>query len=58
MFLIQAEKLVSDGTVVDKRTLKIMAKGGATLTSDNVQAALHDAEERKMQVDVQKENGI
>ena len=58
LFLTQAEKLVSDGTVVDKGTLKLTTKSGATQTSDNELAALHDVEERKKQVLVQKENAI
>ena len=49
---------MADGTVVDKGTLKVTTKIGATLTSDNLLAALYDVEERKKQVLMQKANAV
>lgn len=50
LFLTRAEELCSDGAIVlDSGTIKVSTKSGATLTSDNVIAALQHAEEKKEQ---------
>ena len=47
VFLAKSEKLVSDGTIEVNGTVCVTTKSGATLTSENVIAALKAAEERK-----------
>lgn len=47
LFLRNAEKLCSDGTVEENGTVKVTTKSGATLTSDNVIAAVRATDERK-----------
>lgn len=54
VFLSKAEKLVSDGTIEVNGTVCVTTKSGATLTSDNVIAALKAADDRKRESETRK----
>eukprot|EP00171_Calliarthron_tuberculosum_P000060 IDg60t1 len=55
LFLRNAEQLCSDGTVEENGTVKVTTRSGATLTSDNVVAAVRAADERRKEEIARKE---
>eukprot|EP00171_Calliarthron_tuberculosum_P015722 IDg15722t1 len=55
LFLRNAEKIFSYGTVEENGTVKVTTRSSATLTSDNVNVAVRAADERKRSNAVREE---